>query len=364
MHCEEGVSRGKPTRRLTRGCAHGRLQHWQEFMLSIFSSNTHFISNPMQKSTSFFWSLTKQHSWHAKFSVPIQTSYVSEQHCTTFLATFSIVNILTSPVRFKASSVSLYYPPIMYTSTLSFLSTLLLASLTDATTILDRQCWHGYPLSTMSLSSSPDMIHEFISPLSFPFQSPWSYPPTCTPHLPSINSKLCIYTSTSFSSNRGISIFTTPSLAAQFALLPAFTSPSTLIVQNINIPTNTYRTATLPSKGIGMLASRPLKFGDVVTAHTPAFLAYLESDLSTADREIWWRRAIAQLPIHTQQDFLSLATVYGDERVRVQDIVKANTFQVEVGGGNHLAVFPETSRVNHGCAPKYVFLPSEQWSWG
>ena len=101
-----------------------------------------------------------------------------------------------------------------------------------------------------------------------------------------------------------------------------------------------------------MLAERPLEFAERVTAHTPAFLAYLESSLSTLDREALWRMAIEQLPEGLKKEFLGLATVYGDERVRVQDIVKANTFQVVVGGVNHLAVWPETSRLNHACAPK------------
>lgn len=101
-----------------------------------------------------------------------------------------------------------------------------------------------------------------------------------------------------------------------------------------------------------MLATHPLHFPDTITSYTPAFLAYLESALSTLERERWWRIAISQLPERTRTEFLGLATVFGDERVRVQDIVKANTFQVEVGGGNHLAVFPETSRLNHACAPK------------
>lgn len=101
-----------------------------------------------------------------------------------------------------------------------------------------------------------------------------------------------------------------------------------------------------------MLASRPLEFGDRVTAYTPAFLAYLESELSTPDREAFWRVAIEQLPEVLKSEFLSLATVYGDERIRVQDVVKANTFQVVLEGLNHLAVWPETSRLNHECAPK------------
>ena len=91
-----------------------------------------------------------------------------------------------------------------------------------------------------------------------------------------------------------------------------------------------------------------------MTAYTPALLAHHESDLSTMEREKFFRIAVYQLPDATRDMYLKLATVYGDPRVRVQDIVKANTFQLQLGGQNHLAVFPETSRLNHACAPKYV----------
>jgi hypothetical protein len=246
----------------------------------------------------------------------------------------------------------------MYTSTLPVISTFILASLTDAHIILDRQCWHEYPLSTTQTFSSPQRPKEYTSPSQSPFQpkqddhAPWTHPPTCTPILSNINDTLCIYVSTTFSNGRGIAIFTTPSIAAQYATLPAFTSPSLLTSQSINIPTNTWRATPLPNKGIGMLATHALSFGDKVTSYTPAFLAFLETELSTLDRETWWRRAIDLLPEKTRDEFLALSYVYGDERVRVQDIVKANTFQVEVGGGNHLAVWPETSRLNHACNPK------------
>ena len=103
---------------------------------------------------------------------------------------------------------------------------------------------------------------------------------------------------------------------------------------------------------MGMLAKRSLKFKDRVTAYTPALLAHLESDLSTVERENFYRIAVSQLPESTRDMYLSLATVYGIEAVKHQDVVKANTFQLEVGGHNHLAVFPETSRLNHACSPK------------
>ena len=230
-----------------------------------------------------------------------------------------------------------------------------------------QQCRQQSPLYTLSLQTSLDGSQDYAScpPSSLlsdttninkqnsPY-APWSHQPLCTPHICGINDTLCIYTDDTFSQGRGISIVTTPALAREFASLPAFLDPSALASESINTPRSVYTATPLPGKGIGMLATRPLNFGDVVTRHTPAFIAYLESELSTLDREKLWRIAIEQLPGDLKEKFLGLATVYGDERVRVQDVVKANTFQVMVGGVNHLAVWPETSRLNHACSPKYV----------
>jgi hypothetical protein len=244
----------------------------------------------------------------------------------------------------------------------AFAVQLLLLHTVQSSVILDQQCWHERIFSTVSFQTSLDANTELAQFIHSLFgveeeYAPWSYPPTCTHMLESINHKLCVYTDTTFSHGRGISIFTTPRLAAQFASLPAFKDPSSQEHEHINTLSGTWHATSIPNKGIGMLASRPLNFKDRVTAYTPAFVAYLEGELSTHEREHWWRRAIEQLPEKIQNDFLSLTYVYGDERIRVQDIVKANTFQIEVGGVNHLAVFPETSRLNHACNPKYA-LPT------
>jgi hypothetical protein len=226
-------------------------------------------------------------------------------------------------------------------------------------------CWSKSPLYTIDLQTSMNGLKEYplcsqhsgLSTSTVHTEkeadyAPWSHAPICTSILPGINDTLCVYTDTSFAENRGISIFTTPHLANRFASLPAFRDTSALTSQAINKPTDTYQATSIPGKGIGMLASRPLAVGDRVTAYTPAFLAYLESELSTLDREALWRTATEQLPSTLKEKFLGLATVYGDPRVQVQDIVKANTFQVIIDGVNHLAVWPETSRLNHACAPK------------
>lgn len=226
-----------------------------------------------------------------------------------------------------------------------------------------QQCSFSHPLSTPFLQySSHGKEIVYTHPFDFGFpekqpsftippSGPWSFPLVCTELLPGVGDKLCVYTSTSFSDGRGISIFTTPSLAAHFLSLPAFTDPS-FPSPGINEDSGTWKIHPLPSRGLGLLATRPLSFKDRVTAYTPALLAYLESDLSTSEREKYYKIAVQQLPEVTREMFLGLATVYGVESVKHQDVVKANTFQMEVGGANHLAVFPETSRLNHGCSPK------------
>jgi hypothetical protein len=237
---------------------------------------------------------------------------------------------------------------------------LFVSRISASVSILQNQCWHELPpLLSIKLQCSIDATSELITrPVGIIKEKatpnphfPWSYAPVCTDHLPGLGSKLCVYTNTSFSNGRGLSIFTSPTVAADLTNLPVFQDPDALSSNNINVNSGIWMAQELPGKGIGLLARKLLNFGDRVTAYTPALLAYLESELGTLEREKYFRIAVNQLPAATREAFLGLSWVYGDERIRVQDIVKANTFQMMVGGQNHLAVFPETSRLNHACAP-------------
>lgn len=264
--------------------------------------------------------------------------------------------------------------------------TLLLPWLAESNSVshvaLTSQCWHEFPLSRVILQSATDGQSELVADAntvnlvgisgSVPgggtsgsretatTYAPWTHRPICTNTLPSLGSKLCVYTNASFSNGRGISIFTTPKIAGEFAYLPAFQDSEILRTKGVNIDSGSWYTKELAGKGVGMVAKKSLKFKDRVTAYTPALLAHHEGDLSTMEREKYFRVAVYQLPDATRDMYLKLATVYGDPRVRVQDIVKANTFQLQLGGQNHLAVFPETSRLNHACAPnaQYYLDPS------
>ncbi|KAL5114689.1 hypothetical protein ACEQ8H_007423 [Pleosporales sp. CAS-2024a] len=227
--------------------------------------------------------------------------------------------------------------------------------------ILERQCWIEHTLVSASHYTSKSgqeyvyPVYKFIQPQPKDY-SPWSRAPVCTPKLSSIDDILCIYSSSSFGSGRGISIFTTPLAAKQFLELPAFKHKLALQERDVNVPTDVWRASSIPNKGIGLIASKPLEFGDRIMSYTPVFMAYLEGELSPLDRETWWRYAIDQLPERSRDEFLNLARILHDDRVMVQEIVKSNTFQMEVGGVNHLTVFLETSRLNHACDPNAQYI--------
>ena len=192
---------------------------------------------------------------------------------------------------------------------------------------------------------------------------PWTHKPVCTEHLDQIGDKLCVYTNSTFSHGRGISIFTTPKIALEFGALPAFQDSTALSSKGINPEPDRkdqpWYTSFISGKGIGMLATRALQRGDLITAYTPFLLMHLENILSTLERERFLKIAIDQLPAKSREQYLRLSKIYNDPSVVVQDVVKANAFEIQVGGLMHMAVFPESSRFNHACAPKYAFTPSQ-----
>ncbi|KIW88631.1 uncharacterized protein Z519_10677 [Cladophialophora bantiana CBS 173.52] len=204
--------------------------------------------------------------------------------------------------------------------------------------------------------------NDTISPNAF---APWSYEPACTLKVSQIDSKLCVYTDRHFSNGRGISIFTTPEIAEGFAiLLASLQHPSSVLdTLGINSFTGAWYTHPVPGKGIGMLAKRDIQRGDTITAYTPVLLAYKEHFLSKDQREKFLRLAVTQLPGPSRESFLKLATLSDDSSILAQDIASANSFEMRLGENKgsieatvpHLTIIPESSRMNHDCAPNAIF---------
>ncbi|KAG9233383.1 hypothetical protein BJ875DRAFT_512278, partial [Amylocarpus encephaloides] len=179
--------------------------------------------------------------------------------------------------------------------------------------------------------------------------SRWSHRPVCTEHHVDIDSELCVYTKAGFRDGRGISIFTTPDIAQEFADLKIFHDTSSTPEKEVTI--RPWKTQELPGKGVAMIAGRDLQRGDLITAYTPALIVNRDKILLVKEEEEYLRRAIDQLPVATRASYLELATMYNDPTIIVQDVLKSNSFDLQVGGRMHLAIFPEPSRLNHDCAP-------------
>jgi hypothetical protein len=285
------------------------------------------------------------------------------------------------PSYYFASS----FPPLMSSPPISatifrsvslFLFVYLIISLPVFASISTRRptlhCFNEALCLSSNLACSPTRTHNLVFPINQDLKStpidlytetpndfPWSYTPICTETLSGLNSELCIYTNITFSSSRGISIFTTPQIARECFGLRPFQDPKAL--NGINNPTGPWTTRPLPGKGIGMLASVPLSHGDLITAYTPLLLVNIAHPLPTKIMESFLRRAVDQLPTASREAYLSLATQFDNPDVIVQDVLKSNAFEVQVGGMMHLAVFPEPARLNHDCAPKYVPFHIIQW---
>ncbi|KAK5059870.1 hypothetical protein LTR84_009753 [Exophiala bonariae] len=191
------------------------------------------------------------------------------------------------------------------------------------------------------------------TPIDENWRDIWTHQPVCTSYLSEFNSLLCVYTNATFSQGRGISIFTTPKIAAEFAALLPFHDDEILQKRGINSAEGSglWTAKALPGKGIGMVAKRDLQRGELITAYTPYLISHAENVLSVQEREKFLQIALSQLPAASQEHFLDLAKYYYELSVVVQDVVKANTFQMDMGGRMHLLVVPEASRYNHACAP-------------
>ncbi|KEF56654.1 uncharacterized protein A1O9_06843 [Exophiala aquamarina CBS 119918] len=185
--------------------------------------------------------------------------------------------------------------------------------------------------------------------------TPWSYEPACTQVLDNLGSTLCVYTSKTFGNNRGISLFTTPTIAEKIAISAPFHTSDALSDNAINTYESRWYTSPTPGRGLGLFAKAPVRRGETITANTPVLVAYTEGFLPKAEREKFLRIAVDQLPAPTRASLLELSNLYRDPDMLLQGVVSGNAFDLQISGRGHLAIFPEAARINHACSPNSLF---------
>ncbi|KAK0624315.1 hypothetical protein B0T14DRAFT_602675 [Immersiella caudata] len=205
--------------------------------------------------------------------------------------------------------------------------------------------------------------------------SPWSRGPICRR---AGHSEYCAFTHSTFSSNTSISLITTPSRILLLGSQPPLnlTLPSDQSPPAIPPP---YKDIFIPGKGIGLVASEPIRSGRLVMAATPAVMVDDKAfrGLRKGDLAMLLGQAIVQLPAEHSGRFMNLSADAraGDEGEgqldRVWKIFSTNAFRtpvVGVGVGADGTVegekvegweremdfqssFVEVSRLNHACSP-------------
>lgn len=213
-----------------------------------------------------------------------------------------------------------------------------LADLLDPTTCSSGV--HGsIPDSRPELSTCPLPIDE-DSAFDTGTWAPWKRRPYCvepaqddTP-----GPQFCLYTFEPFRGDRGLSVITTPALAASMvdalddSVVPPKLRdhPSSLLAAG-GQGSPAYVIKDVPKRGKGLVAQRPIRKWDVVLVDYPVMITHMDVFAAVDDesRADLLEQALQQLPEPQQEEVISLARSTGGEPI--EDILKTNIFGVELG---------------------------------
>jgi len=176
--------------------------------------------------------------------------------------------------------------------------------------------------------------------------APWSHPPACLGQIISELPEFCVFTDTAFRGGRGISILTSPDVAAAMAS----SLDDGIVPQNLRQhPSSTMsaggdapvRVEDISGRGKGTVAARRFRQWEVIMVDFPALIAQNEYPAISNPNDIreLLEQGVSRLPEAQRERVLGLArSGSGDV---IQDILKTNVFGgVAVGGVSHIGLFP------------------------
>ncbi|KAL7621034.1 hypothetical protein AAE478_008346 [Parahypoxylon ruwenzoriense] len=183
---------------------------------------------------------------------------------------------------------------------------------------------------------------------------PWTYPPVCVEPEKATDAKLCVFTYVNLRGEAGISIVTTPEIAAagvdiledHDARWDDWDRGSRLVVSD----SPPYEARDLPDKGMGFVANRTIRKGEVVLVRHPVLLRIMDPrPWKLRDVMKLLHRAAVQLPARDALQMMKLARSKGG--YVVDDIINTNAFGVLLGDVDHSGLYLDVSRLNHACKP-------------
>ncbi|KAI1451728.1 SET domain-containing protein [Annulohypoxylon moriforme] len=180
-------------------------------------------------------------------------------------------------------------------------------------------------------SDSETLKATYHSTLS---QPSWEGPDNCV-------NGTCIF------SNRGLGdgsvLLTTERNARIASNFPTATGPTAATLP--------FHVTNIPGKGVGILADRKIRKGEVILVRPPTLMVqtspHVEMERGTLD--VLYGLAVEKLPRKGHELFM------GQMGSDIYDKIETNCFQLYIDGanesGSHLGCYPEISRFNHDCRP-------------
>ncbi|KAK4184246.1 hypothetical protein QBC35DRAFT_441840 [Podospora australis] len=167
----------------------------------------------------------------------------------------------------------------------------------------------------------------------------------------------CLFTSTNFRNGHGISLIAKSTIASNLLSLGSMQDGPLFSVyaQNRELKGKPYKIAPVEGKGLGVVATRKIKRGEIIMTDYPALLigtGFLANTKPHIGRRML-KQAIKQLPEGTRRKVEGLQR--GQERFEVEAILGPNSNTVSIGEEPgervHVGLFAEAARINHGCRP-------------
>ncbi|KAI1776268.1 SET domain-containing protein [Hypoxylon cercidicola] len=170
--------------------------------------------------------------------------------------------------------------------------------------------------------------------------------------------KFCVFTNPTFNQGEGISVVTTGESMATIAGRPAFFTDEAV---TSDLKPTPYREEEFEGKGIGLVATRTIRMGELIMARTPGIMVN-EKAIQVLGRKAISEllvRAVNDLPKHHRETLLNLSShsSAADAGDLIFKILQTNSFRTGYHDGVNpfYSLFAEVSRANHACRPTCAY---------
>lgn len=177
--------------------------------------------------------------------------------------------------------------------------------------------------------------------------------------------EFCAFTDNNFADGRGTSFVMPARRADYIATSPAFTDPEVIAGVNQDLVRTipaVYEMREFPGKGMGLVAAKPIRRGDLIMANTVSLVIDYRAfeDLPKDEYQQLQAFAVDNLPAAHRDAIMRLSTHFASDLphvARVDKIAATNAFDIEPDADDaeqdhgFFVVFPEIARMNHDCRP-------------